>query len=62
MVMEGGLTQGGELTIQYTEDVLQNCTPEIYITLLTSVTPINVIFLKKQMRVKQKNRKTPNTP
>ena len=41
--MEGDLTWGGEHTIQYTDDVLQNCTPEIYIILLTNVTPINVI-------------------
>ena len=38
MVMEGGLTQCGEHTIQYTDDVLQNCTPETYIILLTNVT------------------------
>ena len=37
--MEGDLTWGGEHTIQYTGDMSQNCTPETYITLLTSVTP-----------------------
>ena len=26
----GDLTWGGEHTIQYTDDVLQNCTPETY--------------------------------
>ena len=40
--MEGDLTWGDEHTIQYTDDVLQNCTPE------TNVTPINSI-LKKHM-------------
>ena len=28
MVIERDLTLGGEHTIQYTNDVLQNCTPE----------------------------------
>ena len=41
--MEGGFTWGGEHTIQYTDDVWQNCTPETYIILLTNVTPINSI-------------------
>ena len=36
MVMEGDLTWGGEHTIQYTDDVLYNCTPETYIILLTN--------------------------
>ena len=44
MLTEGDLTSGGEHTIQYTGDVLQNCTPKTYIILLTNVTPI---FLKK---------------
>ena len=43
MVMEGDLTWGGEHTIQYTDDVLQNCTPETCIILLTNVTTINSI-------------------
>ena len=43
MVMEGDLTWGGEHTIQYTDDVLLNCTPETCIILLTNVTPINSI-------------------
>ena len=43
MVMEGDLTWGGEHTIQCTEDMLQNCTPECYVILLTGVTPINSI-------------------
>ena len=41
--MEGDLTWGGEHKIQYIDDVLQNCTPETYIILLTNVTPINSI-------------------
>ena len=43
MAMEGDLTWGGEYTIQYTYDVLQNGTPETYIILLTNVIPINSI-------------------
>ena len=43
MVMEGDLTWGGWHTIQYTGDVLQNCTPETYVVLLTNVTAINSI-------------------
>ena len=43
--MEGDLTWGGEHSIQYTDDVSQNCTPEpMYIISLTKVTPINSIF------------------
>ena len=41
MVMEEGLTCDGENTIKYKDDVSQNCTPETYVILLTSVTPIN---------------------
>ena len=41
MVMEGDLTWGGEHTIQYADDVLQNYIHETYIILLTNVTPIN---------------------
>ena len=43
MVMEGDLSWGGEYTIQYTDNVLQNCTSETYIILSTNVTPINPI-------------------
>ena len=46
MVMEGDLTWGGEHMIQYMDDVLQNCIPETYIILLTTVTPI---FNKKEV-------------
>ena len=51
MVIEGDLTWGGEHTIQYTDDVLENCTPETYIILLTNVTPINSIKKKKNKTV-----------
>ena len=34
---------GWYTTIQYTDDVLQNCTHETYIISLTNVTTINVI-------------------
>ena len=51
MMMEGDLTWGGEHTIQNTDDVLQNCTPETYIIWLSSITPINSI---------KKREKTPN--
>ena len=43
--MEGDLTWGGEHTIQYTDDVLWDCTPETYIILLTNVTQY-IQFLK----------------
>ena len=41
MVMEGDLTFAGKCTMQYTDDVLQNRTPETYIILLTNVTLIS---------------------
>ena len=41
--MEGDLTWGGKHTGQYTEGVLQNCTPETCIILLTNVIPIDSI-------------------
>ena len=47
MVIEGDLTWGGEHTVQGTDDVLQNCAPETYIYLLTSVTQINSIKRKE---------------
>ena len=47
MVMGGDLTWGGEHIIQYTDDVLYNCTPETYVILLTNVTPINSIKKEK---------------
>ena len=44
MVTEGDQTLGGEQTMQNTNVVLQNCTLETYIILLTNVNPINLIF------------------
>ena len=46
MVMEGDLILGGKYSMQYTDDVLQNCTLETYIILLANVTPINIILKK----------------
>ena len=43
MVMEGDLSWGGEHTIQYTGDALQNGTHETYIISLTNFTPINSV-------------------
>ena len=40
--MERDMTWGGEHTIQYKDDVLQNCVPETYI-ILANVTPVNSI-------------------
>lgn len=42
-MLTGDLTWGGEYIVQYTDDMLQNYTPETYIILLTSVTPIHSI-------------------
>ena len=42
-VMEEDLTLGGEHPLHYTDDVLQDCTLETYIILLTNVTLINLI-------------------
>ena len=49
MMMEGDLTLGCECRMQYTGDVLQSCTFETCIILLTNVTPIN--FLKKNFEM-----------
>lgn len=43
MVMEGDSTWGGGHRIQHTDDVMQNCTPVTYVTLLTNVTIIHSI-------------------
>ena len=43
MVMEGDLILGGKHIIQYTDNVLENCTLETYIILLTNVTLTNSI-------------------
>ena len=52
--MEADLTWGSEHTMQHTYDVLQNCTPKTYITLLTNVTPINSIQRKKEIRARKR--------
>ena len=41
------VTHIGEHTIHYTDEVIWNCTPEIYIVLLTNVTSINSIKKEK---------------
>ena len=41
--MEGDLAWSAEHTMQCTDDALQNCTPEIYVILLTNVTPMSSI-------------------
>ena len=43
MVTEEDLTLGGKRTMQYTDDILQTCTFDIYVILLTNVTSINLI-------------------
>ena len=46
---EGDLSWGDEHTMQYTDDaLLQNCAPEAYRILVTKVTPIKSIKIKKQ--------------
>ena len=45
--MEGDLTWSGEHTIQYTDDVLQNCTPETQCYLPMS---LQYIQLKKEKK------------
>ena len=44
--MEGDLMWGGEPTIQYVHDVLQNYMPENCVILLTNVTPVSSIKIK----------------
>ena len=48
MVIKEDLTWGGQHTVQYTDDVLQNCILETYIILLTNVTPGNSIKIEKK--------------
>ena len=49
MVTEGDLPSGGEHTIQYTDDVLQNCTLGNHIISLTNATQLHSkIFFKKK--------------
>ena len=42
------MTLGDEHTTQYTDNVIQKFTPEIYIILSTNVTTINSIKIKKK--------------
>ena len=49
---EGDLALGGEHTIQYTDDVLQNCTLETCIILPVSATPLNLIKLKPKEKAR----------
>ena len=58
MVAERDLTLGGEHTMWYADDTLQNCTLETCMVLLTNVTPINSIFKKAMDENKKKDRKT----
>ena len=56
--MEGDLTWSGEHTIQYTDYVLQNCTPETDI-LLTNVTQIRSIkkIIKEMYKLKKERKR-----
>ena len=45
----------GEHTTQYTGDISYNCTSEIYMILLTNVTPINSIRIQKLYRFQVHN-------
>ena len=46
---DGDLTLGGKQMVQYENDVLQNCTFEAYIILLTNITPIHSIKILKKI-------------
>ena len=45
--------RGVEHTIHYTDHVLQNCTPETHIILLTNVTPINSVKKKSAQECRE---------
>ena len=47
MLTEEALALDGGHTGQCTHHVSQNCTLETYIILLTNVTPVNLIFTKR---------------
>ena len=53
MATEGDLTLDGEHTMQYTDDVLQNCSSETCIILLTNIPPINWINKKTKLNKNQ---------
>lgn len=46
MMMEEDFTSGGKHTMHYSDNILQNCTFETYIILLTNVSSINKINFK----------------
>lgn len=49
--MKGYLTLGGEHVMQYSDEVLQNCTLGIYIILLTDITnKFNETFFKSMSK------------
>lgn len=48
MLTGGNQALDGELTMQCADDALQDCTVETCIILLTIVTPINSIQVKKR--------------
>ena len=58
MVTEGDLTLGGEHTIQYTDDTLQNCSLETYIIILTNVTPNKFNVKNRNRLIDTENRMT----
>ena len=49
-------TLSGECMMQYADDVLQSCTLETYIVLLTNVTTINSIEKKIQEKKKEEKK------
>ena len=53
MATEGDLTLDGEHTMQYTDDVLQNCSSETCIILLTNIPPIKQINKKTKLNKNQ---------
>ena len=53
MVMERDLTLGTKHMAQFTDAILQNCTPGTCIILLTNVTPINSTKIKRHWRTEE---------
>ena len=45
--MEGDLTWGGEYTVQYRDDILQNCTPETLYNIINQCHPNKFNRIKK---------------
>lgn len=50
MVTEGDLMLGSEHAMQYSDSMLLNCILVTYIILLTSVTPVNLVNGKKNLK------------